>query len=62
MPVIKLSCEFCKKNHTCKGATLEQKIEEVYVYKKTRAQARKEKIERTKPIIKKQKFEFNVMN
>jgi len=66
MPIVKLSCEFCKKNHTCKGVTTpklkEPELKQIYVHKVSRAQAQKEKIERAKPVVKKEKIQFNVMN
>jgi deoxycytidylate deaminase len=62
MPIVKLSCEYCKKNHTCKGAVINTEIKQVHVYKKPREQARKEKIERSKPVVKKEKIEFNVIS
>ena len=62
MPIIKVSCEHCGKNHTCKGAVITPDIKEVYIYKKTRAEQKKEKIEQTKPIVRIQKMKFNVLN
>jgi pyrimidine deaminase RibD-like protein len=62
MPIVKLSCEHCGKNHTCKRAVVQTEIKEVYIYKKTRDEIRKAKIEQMKPVVKKQTLKFNVMN
>lgn len=62
MPIVKLSCEYCKKNHTCKGAVIQNDTKKEQIYRKTRAEAKKLKIEQMKPVIKKEKIEFNVMN
>jgi hypothetical protein len=63
MPIVKLSCEYCKKNHTCKAKLADPpELKQVHVYKITREQARKEKIERSKPVVKKEKIEFNVIS
>jgi len=62
MDIVKLSCQHCGKNHTCKGAIIKTQIKEVYIYKKTKDERRKIKIEQNKPIVKMKKMEFNVMN
>jgi len=62
MPIIKVSCEYCHKNHTCTGAVINPEIKEIYIFKKTRAERKKIKIEQSKPIIKMEKMEFNVMS
>jgi len=62
MPIVKLSCEHCGKNHTCKAKLVKPEIKEEQIYRKTRAEAKKLKIEQMKPVIKKEKIEFNVMN
>ena len=62
MPIVKLSCEYCKKNHTCKATLVEPELKQVYIYKKTKEQMRREKIEQMKPIVKMKKMEFNLMN
>jgi hypothetical protein len=40
----------------------EPELKQIYVHKVSRAQAQKEKIERAKPVVKKEKIQFNVMN
>lgn len=62
MPIIKVSCEHCGKNHTCTGAVINPDIKEIYIFKKSRAERKKIKIEQSKPIIKMEKMEFNVMS
>jgi len=62
MPIIRVSCEHCGKNHTCTGAVINPDIKEIYIFKKTKDERRKIKIEQNKPIVKMKKTEFNVMN
>jgi len=62
MPIVKLSCEYCKKNHTCRAKLVEPELKQVYIYKKTKEQMRTEKIDQMKPIVKLQKMIFNIMN
>jgi hypothetical protein len=40
----------------------EPELKQIYVQKVSRAQAQKEKIERAKPVVKKEKIQFNVLN